>query len=210
MDLVRYNRLILHTGRRVHLVQVRLQEETRRRPGEGRGQELAEHPRQRRSGGASSAWASCSSAGPPSRSSTSGRCLRPRADTVATELGLLNRTPPRLITASQDHVSPGHIGRRDRVSDFWAASLASLAIGSIAAALGILRSLSPALVVLAAVAGGLSGSVADSIIGATVQRKGVCSVCGEPSENLVHCGKPTKCQSGFAYVDNNVVNLLAT
>lgn len=131
------------------------------------------------------------------------------SDTVATELGLLNRSPPRLITRLATHVSPGTSGGVTGLG-FLGSLLASLAIGSIAAALGILRSLSPALVVLAAVAGGLSGSVADSIIGATVQRKGVCSVCGKPSESLVHCGRPTKCQSGFAYVDNNVVNLLAT
>jgi uncharacterized membrane protein len=74
----------------------------------------------------------------------------------------------------------------------------------------MLRSLSPALVVLAAVFGGVSGSVADSLIGATVQRKTICAVCGKASENLVHCGQPTKRQSGIFFVDNNIVNLLAT
>jgi len=131
------------------------------------------------------------------------------SDTVATELGLLNKSTPRLITRLSTRVSPGTSGGVTGLG-FMGTVVASLAIGSIAAALGIVRSISPLLVVLVAVTGGLSGSVADSVIGATVQRKGVCTVCGRPSENLAHCGRRTKRQSGYFFVDNNIVNLLAT
>jgi uncharacterized protein (TIGR00297 family) len=131
------------------------------------------------------------------------------SDTVATELGLLNKSAPRLITRLKTRVSPGTSGGVTGFG-FLGSVLASLAIGIIAATLGMLRSLSPALVVSIAVFGGISGSVADSVIGATVQRKGVCTVCGMSSEHLVHCGQPTKRQSGVPFVDNNIVNLLAT
>ncbi len=57
---------------------------------------------------------------------------------------------------------------------------------------------------------GLVGSLADSVLGATVQRKGVCTVCGKESENHTHCDKPTRVLSGLPFVDNNIVNLLAT
>ena len=131
------------------------------------------------------------------------------SDTVATELGLLNKSPPRLITRLGTTVMPGTSGGVTGLG-FFGTLLASLAIGLIAASLGILGSLSYPLVVLTAVVGGVAGSVADSVIGATVQRKGVCVVCGNPSESFVHCGKPTRSTSGLSFVDNNIVNFLAT
>jgi len=56
----------------------------------------------------------------------------------------------------------------------------------------------------------VAGSVADSILGATVQRKGVCVVCGKPSESPRHDGQPTRVISGVPFVENNIVNLLAS
>jgi uncharacterized protein (TIGR00297 family) len=131
------------------------------------------------------------------------------SDTVATELGLLNKTPPRLITHLTTRVAPGTSGGVTRLG-LAGSLLASLAIGAVAASLGIIGKFSPFFVVFLAVVGGVSGSVADSLIGATLQRKGVCVVCGSPSENLTHCGKPTEKRSGYFFIDNNIVNLLAT
>ncbi len=131
------------------------------------------------------------------------------ADTVATELGLLNKTPPRLITRPQSVVAPGTSGGVSKFG-FLGSLLAAGAIGVIAALLAVPSKLSPLVIVAAAVSGGVVGSVADSFIGATAQRKGVCAVCGSPTESLVHCGKPTIRKSGLGFVDNNVVNVLAT
>ena len=131
------------------------------------------------------------------------------ADTVATEVGLLNRSLPRLITHPSRVVNPGVSGGVTGLG-FAGSFMASLAIGLIAALLGVARTFSPVVVVLVTVIGGLAGSVADSLIGATFQRKGTCAVCGATTESLVHCGKPTKRVSGLPFVDNNIVNLLAT
>lgn len=131
------------------------------------------------------------------------------SDTVATELGLLNRSAPRLITHPGRSVVPGTSGGVSRLG-FGGSLLASFAIGIIAALLGVVPGASPVAVVLISVIGGFAGSVADSLIGATFQRKGVCTVCGAPTESLVHCGKHTRCDSGLGFVDNNIVNLLAT
>jgi len=131
------------------------------------------------------------------------------ADTVGTELGLLNKTPPRLITHPQSTVQPGTSGGVSKLG-FLGSLLASVAIGVIAALLAVPGKLSPVIIVAAAVAGGMTGSVADSAVGAAVQRKGVCAVCGTPTENLVHCGKPTLKKSGVGFIDNNVVNVVAT
>ena len=131
------------------------------------------------------------------------------SDTVATELGLLNKSPPRLITDLRQRVSPGTSGG---VSPMGMAGtlLASALIGLVAALLGVAAGLQPASVFVVAVFGGVVGSVADSLAGAGFQRKSYCVVCGKPSENLVHCGEPTRYASGAKFVDNHVVNVIAT
>ncbi len=131
------------------------------------------------------------------------------SDTVATELGLLNRSPPRLITNLMRVVSPGTSGGVSPMG-FAGTFLASALIGAVAAMLGVASGLQPAYVVAVSVAGGLIGSIADSVAGATFQRKSFCVVCGKPSENLDHCGEPTRFSSGLKFVDNHVVNVIAT
>jgi len=88
--------------------------------------------------------------------------------------------------------------------------LASALIGIVAAVLGVANSLHAPYIVAISISGGVIGSLADSIAGATFQRKGYCTVCGKPSENLQHCGEPTRYSSGMRFVDNHVVNVLAT
>jgi uncharacterized protein (TIGR00297 family) len=131
------------------------------------------------------------------------------SDTVATELGLLNRSPPRLITDPRRVVSPGTSGGVSPMG-FAGTFLASALIGLVAAMLGVADGLQAPYVAAVSIAGGLAGSVADSVAGATFQRKGFCVVCGKPSENLNHCGEPTRYSSGLRFVDNHVVNILAT
>ncbi|MGD0637187.1 MAG: DUF92 domain-containing protein [Nitrososphaerales archaeon] len=131
------------------------------------------------------------------------------SDTVATELGLLSKSDPRLISRPSVRVAPGMSGGVTALG-FLGTLLASTAIGIIAALVAVIGGASPLEIVLVAITGGVVGSVADSLVGATLQRKAVCVVCGKPSENFVHCGEPTKQQSGLSHIDNNIVNLIAT
>jgi uncharacterized protein (TIGR00297 family) len=132
------------------------------------------------------------------------------ADTAATELGLLSRSQPRLITHPGRVVQPGTSGGVSPLG-FAGAVLASLVIGLMAYALGILGpSEGVATVVALCVVGGVTGAVADSLIGATVQRKGYCAVCMRQTEATRHCGEKTTVTGGIPFVDNNIVNLLST
>jgi uncharacterized protein (TIGR00297 family) len=131
------------------------------------------------------------------------------SDTVATELGLLNKSPPRLVTDPRRVVSPGTSGGVSAMG-LLGAVLASALIGLVAGVLGMVDGVQAAYVVAVAVVGGFLGSLADSVAGATLQRKSFCVVCGKPSENLVHCGEPTRHSSGLYVVDNHVVNVVAT
>jgi len=131
------------------------------------------------------------------------------SDTVATELGLLNKSPPRLVTDLSKSVSPGTSGGVSLMG-LLGTLLASALIGLVAAMLGVASDLYAPYVVAVSISGGVLGSVADSVAGATLQRKSFCVVCGKPSENLVHCGEPTRYSSGLKFVDNHAVNVLAT
>jgi len=132
------------------------------------------------------------------------------ADTAATELGLLSRSKPRMITRPGREVTPGTSGGVSPLG-FAGAVLASLVIGGMAYVLGILGVAAPLLEALPlCVVGGVSGAVVDSLIGATIQRRGHCTVCLRQTESVRHCGEKTAMTGGIPFVENNVVNLLAT
>lgn len=64
---------------------------------------------------------------------------------------------------------------------------------------------------IATLLGGLSGAVADTVIGATLQERRRCLGCGEHTERVVHsCGSRTRVSRGIAGLGNDAVNLIAT
>jgi len=64
----------------------------------------------------------------------------------------------------------------------------------------------PVLLIFVLIILGFSGSLFDSILGATIQAKYKCSKCGEISERKHHCGIPTALFSGFKWMNNDLVN----
>lgn len=57
---------------------------------------------------------------------------------------------------------------------------------------------------------GFLGSIVDSILGATIQGKFVCVVCGKHTEKHVHCGQATTHIAGWGKMDNDWVNMACT
>jgi uncharacterized protein (TIGR00297 family) len=139
------------------------------------------------------------------------------ADTWATELGVLSREPPRLITGGKE-VPPGTSGGITRLG-LWASVAGALLIGTVATALTQVRSvlngagweLKAVSFSLLAVVGGFVGSVFDSLLGATVQGIYYCDHCAKQTERPVHhCGQATYLVRGWAWLNNDIVNLLAS
>ncbi|MEF3302741.1 DUF92 domain-containing protein [Paenibacillus sp. GYB003] len=139
------------------------------------------------------------------------------ADTWATEIGGLSRSRPRSIVTGK-LVPAGTSGGVSALG--LAASMAGgLFIGLVAALLYIAVPGQPdpsgATTVAAKLAGwaalglvcGTIGSLADSLLGATVQLTFRCAVCGRDIEQRRHCGKPAARVRGFAGWNNDAVNV---
>jgi len=129
------------------------------------------------------------------------------ADTVATELGLLSKSTPKLIIKPTKSVPPGTSGGVSPLG-FVGAVFASFVIGLMALLLGVVSS-APLVLAVCAV-GGVTGAVVDSLIGATFQRKGYCVICQRPTEALSHCGEKSTRTGGVPFIENNMVNLIST
>ncbi len=137
------------------------------------------------------------------------------ADTWATELGLFSRQSPRLITNGRP-VAPGTSGGITPLGT-GAAALGATVIGTVAALCTLLpgRRAAPRLgvgeTVAVAVVAGVAGSLADSLLGATLQASYRCPVCDAATERPSHrCGTPTVLVGGWRWIDNDMVNCAAS
>lgn len=134
-----------------------------------------------------------------------GALAAANADTWATELGVLSRERPRLIT-SRVRVDPGTSGGVSGVGTLAAAAGATL-IGASAVVLE-----KQPMFLLAGLLGGLGGALLDSLLGATVQAMYFCPSCQRQTERHPHhtCGSDTLHLRGLRWLDNDGVNLAAT
>ena len=130
------------------------------------------------------------------------------ADTWATELGTLSAASPRLITNGRP-VAPGTSGGVTLLG------LAASALGACSLGFffwtgeGFRKSL--ALIPFLALFSGMVGSCFDSVLGATLQAMYTCPNCKTETEQQIHhCGTRTEFLRGIAWMNNDVVNFIAT
>ncbi|HEX6630691.1 MAG TPA: DUF92 domain-containing protein, partial [Gemmatimonadaceae bacterium] len=124
--------------------------------------------------------------------------------TWATEIGTLSPRAPRSILTWRA-VPTGTSGGVSAAGSL-AALGGALFMGAVALAVG-----AAPLTAGAAVLAGVVGAAADSLFGATVQARRRCPRCGTGTERIVHpCGQRTQPAGGVSWIDNDVVNLLAT
>lgn len=139
------------------------------------------------------------------------------ADTWATELGVLAKRSPRLITSG----APVPTGTSGGITT--AGTLAALAGGTFIGATAFLLVQAAAQITLGrwlwsdwilvpvAAVSGLAGALFDSVLGATVQAIYRCDGCGVETERKRHrCGQVTRQVRGLRWLDNDWVNFLAS
>jgi uncharacterized protein (TIGR00297 family) len=123
------------------------------------------------------------------------------ADTWSTEIGLmLGRNPRSIVTGWR--VEAGTSGGVT-LYGLWGA-LAGAVLIVIIGKLVVPASL-PVLTIIAA---GFAGSLFDSLLGATLQEKRRCRVCGKATEKLKHCEQYTERIGGIPGLNNDAVNVL--
>ena len=134
------------------------------------------------------------------------------ADTWATELGVLSKTAPRLITNGRV-VPVGTSGGSTPFGTF-VALCGALLIGTLAFFAQFSTAdhhLSYAVCHLIIPLAGLLGSLFDSFLGATVQAIYYCDFDQKETESAIHrCGRATRLLRGWRWLDNDWVNFLAS
>jgi len=132
------------------------------------------------------------------------------ADTWATELGVLNPTPPRMVTELSKRVEKGTSGGISLFGTF-ASLLGSALIAILTAFLNPTETLivDPWLLALLITLAGLTGSLFDSFLGATVQAMYYCPTDKRETEKhpLHTCGTKTIHTRGWSWLNNDLVNV---
>ncbi len=124
------------------------------------------------------------------------------ADTWATEVGTIAGGTPRTLRGWRP-VAPGTSGA---VS---AAGTLALVAGAGAMALAARAFALPAGAAVGALAGGVTGALADTLAGAALQERRRCPACDAGTERAVHgCGTRTERVGGVPGLGNDAVNVL--
>ncbi len=127
------------------------------------------------------------------------------ADTWATELGVLNPHPPRMITNLKKVVEKGTSGGISLIGTL-ASLTGSALIGILAASL--YPTPDPVSIFIIVTLAGLAGSLFDSLLGGTVQAMYFCPTDKKETEKhpLHTCGTQTVHVRGWKWLDNDLVN----
>ncbi|MFW9843901.1 MAG: DUF92 domain-containing protein [Candidatus Thorarchaeota archaeon] len=143
------------------------------------------------------------------------------ADTLASEVGVFSKSKPRLITNLRRKVPSGTIGAVSLLGE-GVALLAGLFIGVIAVVFALLApGMIPGLLtaesaivwdfvvflIPLSMLTAFIGCNIDSLLGAVLQNRFVCGICGAVTDKEFHCDYETKYVGGFKRFTNMHVNL---
>lgn len=125
------------------------------------------------------------------------------ADSMASDVGVLSRMPPKSIIGFK----PIQRGMSGGVSLLGTAVSAGVSLYA-----GVIyymlyeKSIVSVIIIFCSA---FSGTLIDSILGALLQAKYLCVVCGKYTEKKIHCNAYTKHCGGLERLDNCAVNLIS-
>ena len=142
------------------------------------------------------------------------------ADTWASEIGSLSKTPPRLIVKPWVKVPPGTSGgitMLGELASITGAALMSLTLWALSSHLilavpswAFISSSACRVPIIIFLVGWL-GEILDSIVGALFQAKYYCPRCKVVTDKKLHkCGATTVFYRGFKWLGNETTNIIST
>ncbi|GBC70772.1 hypothetical protein HRbin02_00543 [Candidatus Calditenuaceae archaeon HR02] len=130
------------------------------------------------------------------------------ADTMATEIGLLQKRDPILIIGLR-RVKPGTPGGVSLLGYMGALFSAVILVAAYLFLVGS-NPLAPHIVGPAVISASLVGTTVDSVIGQLLQGLYRCEACGKITELSTHCGRMGKLIKGYRLIDNHTVNIICS
>ena len=136
------------------------------------------------------------------------------SDNLASEIGVFSKRTPRLITNLRRKVPRGTIGGVSLLGE-QVALAAGFAIGLIVvlfayfapSTVPVTSTNQITMFIPLAALTGFVGCNMDSVLGAVIQNKFVCDICGAVTDKDVHCSSQTKYIGGCKWFSNMHVNL---
>lgn len=125
------------------------------------------------------------------------------ADSIASDIGVLSSSKPVSILTFK-RIETGISGGVSPLGLF--SSFAGCLFMALLALLAVPFSLKSFVVLLLVP---YLGVMLDSILGAAIQVKRRCKICGKPTEKVMHCNEKTCYAGGLKFVSNSVVNILS-
>lgn len=125
------------------------------------------------------------------------------ADTWGTEIGVLSKQNVFSV-ATLKRVPAGTSGGITLAGTFGGA------LGALIVALSGYVWYSDLRVTAIVLLAGVLGSLADSLLGGTLQARFRCAVCGRTTERPIHCASPAAFSGGLRWMRNDAVNVVCT
>ena len=139
-----------------------------------------------------------------------GTLAAANADTWGTELGVLSKRQPRLITTLEPvpRGTAGAITLDGTLASFGGALFIGLLAVLVTSQTSLMDAATSAMLIALA---GVLGAQADSWLSATLQAMYYCPTCDQETEHSeIHsCGTPTIFKRGWRWLNNDIVNLTA-
>lgn len=131
------------------------------------------------------------------------------ADTWSSEIGILSKKNPRNILTfkSEPHGTSGAVTLLGTLGGIIGAGVIASFVFLLPQSASNFQN-HPIIIIVIIILSGVVGNFIDSVLGASVQAKYACEICGKMTEKIQHCDSPARFMRGIRWINNDTVNFL--